>query len=55
MLFHQGKLNGFQVIERALFCNGKMIIIITLFQEDSRFGTNASLTYDPQLQKKTYH
>ena len=25
-------------------------IIITLFQEDNIFGTNASLTYAPQLQ-----
>ena len=27
-----------------------MIIIITLFQEDNMFGTNASLTYGPQIQ-----
>ena len=25
-------------------------IIITLFQEDNIFGTNASLTYGPQIQ-----
>ena len=28
-----------------------IIIIITLFQEDNIFGTNASLTYGPQIQK----
>ena len=28
-------------------------IIITLFQEDNIFGTNASLTYDPQIQRQT--
>ena len=27
-----------------------VIIIITLFHEDDIFDTNASLTYDPQLQ-----
>ena len=27
------------------------IIIISLFQEDNIFGTNASLTYGPQLQR----
>ena len=30
-----------------------MIIIITLFQEDNIFGTNASLTYGPQIQRHT--
>ena len=28
-------------------------IIITLFKEDNIFGTNASLTYGPQIQKTT--
>ena len=28
-----------------------MLIIISLFQEDNIFGTNASLTYDPRLQR----
>ena len=28
-----------------------VIIIITLFQEDNIFGTNASLTYGPQIQR----
>ena len=28
---------------------GLIIIIITLFQEDNIFGTNASLTYGPQI------
>ena len=28
-------------------------IIITLFQEDNIFGTNASLTYGPQIQRHT--
>ena len=28
-------------------------IIITLFQKDSIFGTNASLTYGPQIQRHT--
>ena len=28
-----------------------IIIIISLFQEDNIFGTNASLTYGPQLQR----
>ena len=28
-----------------------IIIIISLFQEDNIFGTNASLTYGPRLQK----
>ena len=28
-----------------------IIIIISLFQEDNIFGTNASLTYDPRLQR----
>ena len=27
-----------------------IIIITTLFKEDNIFGTNASLTYGPQLQ-----
>ena len=31
------------------FCYGGIIIIITLFQEDNIFGTNASLTYGPQI------
>ena len=44
MLFHQDILNGFQVIERALFCIFYLqilllMIIITLFQEDNIFGT----------------
>ena len=30
--------------------NNIIIIIITLFQEDNIFGTNASLTYGPQIQ-----
>ena len=30
------------------------IIMITLFPEDNIFGTNASLTYGPQLDTKTY-
>ena len=29
----------------------KTIIMISLFQEDNIFGTNASLTYDPRLQR----
>ena len=29
----------------------KQIIIITLFQKDIIFGTNASLTYGPQVTK----
>ena len=29
----------------------RLIIIITLFQEDCIFGTNASLTYAPQIQR----
>ena len=29
----------------------KFIIIISLFQEDNIFGTNASLTYGPRLQR----
>ena len=28
-----------------------IIIIISLFQEDNIFGTNASLTYGPRLQR----
>ena len=28
-------------------------IIITLFQEDNIFGTNASLKYGPQIQRHT--
>ena len=28
-----------------------IMIIITLFQEDNVFGTNASLTYGPQVQR----
>ena len=28
-----------------------IIIIITLFQEDNIFGTDASLTYGPQIQR----
>ena len=28
-----------------------VIIIISLFQEDNIFGTNASLTYGPRLQR----
>ena len=35
-------------------CNTIIIIIITLFQEDNIFGTNASLTYGPQIQRYTY-
>ena len=31
-----------------------LIIIITLFQEDNIFGTNASLTYGTQLQNTIY-
>ena len=31
--------------------NMKVIIIITLFHEDNIFGTNASLTYGPQIQR----
>ena len=30
---------------------GMLIIIISLFQEDNIFGTNASLTYGPRLQR----
>ena len=30
-----------------------IIIIITLFQEDNIFGTDASLTYGPQIQRHT--
>ena len=30
-----------------------IIIIITLFQDDNIFGTNASLTYGPQIQRHT--
>ena len=30
---------------------GNIIIIITLFQEDTIFGMNASLTYGPQIQR----
>ena len=30
---------------------GWVIIIISLFQEDNIFGTNASLTYGPRLQR----
>ena len=30
-----------------------ILIIIILFQEDNIFGTNASLTYDPQIQRHT--
>ena len=30
-----------------------IIIIITLFQEDNIFGTNASLTYGPRIQMHT--
>ena len=29
----------------------RIIIIISLFQEDNIFGTNASLTYGPRLQR----
>ena len=29
----------------------RFIIIISLFQEDNIFGTNASLTYGPRLQR----
>ena len=29
-------------------------IIITLFEEDNIFGTNASLTYGPQIQRHTF-
>ena len=29
------------------------LLIITLFQEDNIFGTSASLTYDPQIQRHT--
>ena len=37
----------------ALFtiCDTCLIIIISLFQEDNIFGTNASLTYGPRLQR----
>ena len=31
------------------------ILVITLFHEDNIFGTNAILTYGPQLQMKTCH
>ena len=31
--------------------NNNNTIMVTLFQEDSIFGTNASLTYGPQIQK----
>ena len=34
-------------------CEDIVIIIITLFQEDKIFGMNASLTYGPQIQKRT--
>ena len=30
------------------------LLIITLFQEDNIFGTNASLTYGPQIQRHTW-
>ena len=30
-----------------------ILIKITLFQEDNIFGTNASLTYGPQIQRHT--
>ena len=33
-------------------CEDIVIIIITLFQEDKIFGTNDSLTYGPQIQKR---
>ena len=29
------------------------LLIVTLFQEDNIFGTNASLTYGPQIQRHT--
>ena len=29
------------------------VVIITLFQEDNIFGTNASLSYGPQIQRHT--
>ena len=32
-----------------------VIIIISLFQEDNIFGTNASLTYGPQFQRQKWH
>ena len=35
----------------AAFLLGHEIIIISLFQEDITFGTNASLTYGPRLQR----
>ena len=34
-------------------CGGGGIIIVTLFQEDNIFSTNASLTYGPQIQRHT--
>ena len=30
----------------------KIIVIITLLQEDNKFGTDASLTYGPQIQRR---
>ena len=35
----------------TVFCLLIIIIIITLFQEDNIFCTNASLTYGPQIQR----
>ena len=39
------------IIVFIIICR-RIIIIITLLQEDNIFGTSASLTYGPQLQSK---
>ena len=43
-------LNRFYACATVDIGSAVLIIIITLFQEDSIFGKNAILTYGPQLQ-----
>ena len=55
----QGTFVNMEDLERGIICFNRgfckdqiiiIIMIIILFQDDRIFGTNASLTYGPQLQ-----
>ena len=50
--FEEDPIKTEGAIESAIFLRySRVIIIISLFQEDNIFGTHASLTYGPGLQR----
>ena len=44
-------LENIKILTSIKVHNSVIIIIVSLFQEDNIFDTNASLTYGPQLQR----